>query len=107
MKTTADFESAIALAVELWNIGLLPEARQGEALWRLTNQLRQHPASKIPGWAGADLAEFVKQRKTRFAADHRLIREHRVIWHKNQPRLEVLSYDLDIAAETAKAAPAA
>jgi len=108
VETTAGFESALALAVQLWNLGALPEAKQGEALWKLGETLRHHPSTQLPGWAVADLADYVERRKTVYAADHRIVTEHRVAWHKGQPCLEVVSYDLDVAAaQSPKASPPA
>ena len=97
VQTTAAFETAIALAVQLWNIGALPEAKQPEALWKLSETLRNHPALNLPGWAAADLSEYIERRKTVYAEDRRIVTEHRVAWHKGQPRLEVVSYDLRVA----------
>lgn len=96
-QTTGAFEAAIALAVQLWNIGALPPAKQAEALWKLSENLRKHPAMHLPGWAGADLSEFVEKRRTTYGEDRRIVTDHRVAWHKGQPRLEVVSYDLRVA----------
>jgi hypothetical protein len=97
VQTTAAFEKALALAVQLWNLGALPEAKQPEALWKLTETLRNHPDFRLPGWVGADLAEFVERRKTIYREDRRIVSEHRVAWHKGRPQLEVVSYDLRVA----------
>ena len=105
VKTTGAFEAAISLAVQLWNIGALPPEKQAEALWKLSETLRNHPALHLPGWAAADLSEFVEKRKTAYGEDRRIVTDHRVLWHKGQPKLEVVSYDLRVAeAHTKKAA---
>ena len=100
------FELAMGLAVELWNIGSLPEAGQPEAFWKFTESLRNRPSLSLPGHAAADLADLVEKRKTTYAWDRRIVRHHRLVWEKGEPRLEVVSYNLQIAAGMADDPPA-
>jgi hypothetical protein len=107
VESAAAFDAAISLAVQLWNIGALSEARRGEALWHLSAAVRRMPGVGATSCAAADLAEFTHRRATEYAADRRIITDHRVIWEKGGPRLEVVAYDLTAAEAEARAkAPA-
>ena len=106
VNTQPGFEAAIHIAAELWNIGALPEAKQGEALWKLSETLRLHPAMRMPGWGSAELAALVETRRAVYGSDRRIVAEHRVLWVKGQPKLEVVSYDLSVAEQAARSTTA-
>lgn len=104
VETAPGFEAAVTLAVSLWNIGALPPEKRGEGLWRLTESLRKNPNLHLPATAAADFGVLVQTRATVYGADRRIVADHRIVWTKGKPSLEVVAYDLSHAEGQSKAA---
>lgn len=84
------FAHAVDLAIILWNLALLPEDQQKDAMVEIRQRLqtaRQRPVIDI------ELQKLLELRKTRYGSDRRLVADYRFVFEAKGPRLTVSSLD--------------
>ena len=86
-----EFGQSVELAVVLWNLALLPDDRQGEALWRMRERASR---GDDPFFAGR-LHELVDLRRRRYGDDRRVVVDFRIEQTKRGRKLWVTSARAD------------
>ncbi len=88
---TLPIETAVTLAVTLWNLPLLPDVAQKEAMLLLRRSLTH---SQVP-MVEVEVFRLLDLRRTRYANDRRFVMEYKLHHDKAGPRLVAVSADLD------------